>query len=324
MEQPAVLEIRSGEPTEARRYEVGTSILISDRPFGMLTSLRTEIAGLERLAGGATLPTPGIGTPNIGTPRDFGPGSAGSALQLSLADRWIEARVHHCDPETDIVLTGYGTFRVSERTIVIRRTLEAPEPWDLVELALAGPALLVALGKRGDFCWHASAVALDGVGVFAFLGDSGVGKSTLAAELTSTRRGWRRAADDLLLIRPSGGAGEGAVVLPRFPQPKLPVAVGREMLELPAALPLAGIFVVEKADAGEVQVWPIAEPLAAVQRLVEHTVATRLFSPTMLQDHLDVCVRLTRQVRCWRLRYPHREGAVAAVRAKLEGLAGST
>ena len=79
---------------------------------------------------------------------------------------------------------------------------------------MLGPVLLLALALQGRWGLHASAAA-HGAGVFRFLGESGVGKSTLAAGLAG---GWQPLADDLLPIRlpPSGPR-----ILPRYPQLKV-------------------------------------------------------------------------------------------------------
>ena len=50
----------------------------------------------------------------------------------------------------------------------------------IIEEALLGPALNLALAWRGVWCLHAGAVLHDGQ-VIVFLGVSGSGKSTLAA-----------------------------------------------------------------------------------------------------------------------------------------------
>jgi hypothetical protein len=63
-------------------------------------------------------------------------------------------------------------------------------------LASAVPAMVLML--RGDYVLHASAVARDNVAV-AFAGQSGAGKSTVAAAMCT--QGWRLVTDDVLPMR---------------------------------------------------------------------------------------------------------------------------
>jgi len=80
---------------------------------------------------------------------------------------------------------------------------------------LLGPAFACLLHQRGHLVLHASAVAMNGTAV-AFLGESGKGKSTLAAALVS--RGHRLLADDIL----AGSSHDRvAAVIPGVPLMKL-------------------------------------------------------------------------------------------------------
>lgn len=63
---------------------------------------------------------------------------------------------------------------------------------------LMGPVLAFVLRLKGRVCLHASSIAVDGNAV-AFVGPSGVGKSTLAAALVS--RGFRVVSEDVLPLR---------------------------------------------------------------------------------------------------------------------------
>lgn len=62
--------------------------------------------------------------------------------------------------------------------------------------------LPLALNRQGKLVVHGSAVEIDGAGV-AFIGQSGRGKSTLAASFASS--GFRLLADDGLLLEPADG-----------------------------------------------------------------------------------------------------------------------
>jgi hypothetical protein len=84
-----------------------------------------------------------------------------------------------------------------------------------VRLTLLGQGMAVLLHQRGFLVLHASAVEIDGR-VVAFLGDSGSGKSTMAAALHA--RGHRLVADDVAAVRIGP---DGPEVYAGFPQLKL-------------------------------------------------------------------------------------------------------
>lgn len=287
---------------------MGTTAGLADRPFGILSALSVPPRRREHAA----------------TPAQGGvqPALLAAPVRLVLADRDVEAKVEHHGAIIHLEIAGHGLFRISEREIRVWRRGEVLPPWNQVELALAGPALILAMALRGDFCWHASAVALEGAGVFVFLGDSGAGKSTLAARLANGTPGWSRVSDDLALIRCQPD-GPGARVLPCFPQPKLPLEAGRRVLSLPKQIPLAAVFVLEKAEGDELATSTLGGS-AAVASLIEHSVATRLFGPETMARHLDSCSRLASEVRCFRLQYPHRPDVIEEVRRLLVGLTPSS
>ena len=89
---------------------------------------------------------------------------------------------------------------------------------DTVEHALPfflGNALGIHLRLKGVVCLHASAVVVDGQ-VLVFAGQSGTGKSTLAA--TFTRRGYGLLTDDIVAITRAEGQ---YYVQPSYPQLRL-------------------------------------------------------------------------------------------------------
>jgi hypothetical protein len=91
----------------------------------------------------------------------------------------------------------------------------------------------MAIHQRGLLGLHASAVAIDGHAV-AFMGASGLGKSTMAASLYA--RGHTVLADDLVVLDPSDN---GSVMLfPSFPELKLfPESIVAALGDNPEGLP---------------------------------------------------------------------------------------
>ena len=85
----------------------------------------------------------------------------------------------------------------------------------LIRLFLLGPVLALLLHQRKFLAIHASAVSLGGEAV-AFVGEKGMGKSTMAAALHA--RGHALVADDLVAIDTTAAR---PLAYPGFPQLKL-------------------------------------------------------------------------------------------------------
>ncbi len=174
---------------------------------------------------------------------------------------------------------------------------------------VVGPALTLALALQSVWCLHASAVDLEGQ-LFAFLGVSGIGKSTLAHALPRVSDGQCHcAADDVLPVTMTTTEVEA---LPRFPQLKYPPdqQPGADRAE---ALPFAGIYLLDTGSSNtEVSVERVSGH-AAVLALVRHTHCTRLFPPELLQRHIDFCVQLASRIPVWRLAYPKRPAILPRV-----------
>jgi hypothetical protein len=187
---------------------------------------------------------------------------------------------------------------------------------DIFQEALLGPALILYLALCDTWCLHASAVVRDGRAV-AFIGDSGRGKSTLAAFLARPAGSdWQRIADDILPIT-AGPAGLTAS--PHFPQLKLPPKA-RPSCDLPAQIPLAAVYLLEPVaaedhDESAVRIEPLSRYQATIA-LIGHTVAARLFDKTLLTRHTDFCADAA--VPAYRLTYPHRYDLLPQIASMIE------
>ena len=180
---------------------------------------------------------------------------------------------------------------------------------------LLGPALVLALALREIWSLHASAAVFQNQ-VIAFLGESGQGKSTLAAYLNSTDAGWERLADDIL---PVSHNDSGVQALPHFPQLKLPLDK-QPGFNFPEQLLLDRICVLASADEDASPELRLLSSSQAIQVLLSHTAGTRLFEPKLLKKHLDFCAKVAEQVPVYRLTYPHRKDALPLVKKLLENL----
>ena len=175
--------------------EIG--VMLSPYIYGVYgVSLQSEIP--------LCLPEPrGLGPTTIhlslAEPETFARAIAGADL-IPRAD-WYQY-AHLADGSSYVCWVGLGEFLVSAggKKILCRRDPDAP--MESFQVYLLGQALSFALVKAGFEPLHGTAVVHDGEAI-VLLGDSGHGKSTLAASFLSS--GCTLLTDDLLLIRPTAG-----------------------------------------------------------------------------------------------------------------------
>lgn len=178
---------------------------------------------------------------------------------------------------------------------------------------LLGPVLVLALAMQSVWSLHASATILNGK-TFAFLGESGQGKSTLAAYLTGA--GWQLVADDIL---PVTGDAAGVQAWPRFPQLKLPIEA-QPGVSLPEQLPLESVCILEPSGRNVKPAVKLLSRGDAVKALLAHTAGARLFSPDLLGKHLEFCTEAACHLAVYHLAYPHHREALPLVKDLLESL----
>lgn len=179
---------------------------------------------------------------------------------------------------------------------------------------ILGPALVLALALRGTWSLHASA-AMYKENVIVFLGESGLGKSTLAAYLAQNPE-WRLVADDILPVKIDSN---DVNVLPHFPQLKLPVN-SQPSMGLPENLILKTICVLTHAEPSqmpELQKIPTAQ---TVQALLSHIAGTRMFGADLLAKHLKFSTQAAKQIPAYRLIHPHRRDTLPLVKDFLENI----
>ncbi len=192
----------------------------------------------------------------------------------------------------------------------------APSLTRLDREILVVPALVLALAQRGTWCLHASA-ALFGDQLMVFLGESGQGKSTLAAFL-STPEGshWRLVADDILPVTIDS---KGVIAWPSFPQLKLS-SQAQPGVDLPEQILINRVCVLKEADDDSepgLQLLPVDQ---SVQVFLKRIAGSRLFAPELLAKHLDFCAQACTRVPEYRLTYPHRREALDRLKELLEKL----
>ncbi|HXU33786.1 MAG TPA: hypothetical protein VN851_24720 [Thermoanaerobaculia bacterium] len=169
--------------------------------------------------------------------------------------------------------------------------LSSVEPDRFEELAL-GPPILLLLAARAIWALHASAVFVKGR-LFVFLGESGRGKSTLAALKFPD---WERAADDLLPIELVRGR---LVAHLDYPQLKL-----NPQRRLRAPAPVAALIALAGPGTADEPRLARLRPAETTRLLLAQTVSSRRYGPDLLAAHLEACVSASHLVPAYRLDLP--------------------
>ncbi|WP_160032899.1 aldolase [Paenibacillus sp. An7] len=179
-----------------------------------------------------------------------------------------------------------------------------------IRLYLLGTCMGAILMQRGTLPLHGSAVMI-GQSAYAFLGDSGVGKSTLSAALAN--QGYPLLSDDVVAVHYTKGFA-GPIVSPAYPQQKLN-AYSMDMLQMESAgfevimdefkyavprrdkfyvddVPLAGVFELLPTTENNITVEPIYA-LSGIHLLQAHTYRLALIKRmSMLQWHFSSVTQL--------------------------------
>lgn len=250
-----------------------------------------------------------------------------------------------------LYLAGRGRFQVSGGSLVEFD----PEPGvdeKNLRLFLLGPALSLILHQRDFLVLHASGVCFANSGVepmaVAFLGESGEGKSTMAAMLYE--RGHRAVADDIIPVPAPwapGAADTMLLVPPGFPMFKLwppsVEALYEEAANIPllvpnapeyprrekraereferTAVPLGAVFVLESGP--EIRCERLTAH-AALMALVRNSYWVAELPPNQRERHFRQCSALAARIAVFRLQRPRDLGRLTevagCVEAVVEGL----
>ena len=206
-----------------------------------------------------------------------------------------------------------GRFFISHNGKSISK-LDAPSEFTYLDYeVLLGSVFTLALAMRGVWSLHASA-AIHKDNLVVILGESGEGKSTLAAYLN--QEGWQRVSDDILPVQ----IGEdGLMAYPHYPQQKL-TADAQPWLHLPGQMPVRTIcLLIPVGKDNSTAIAPLSTSETA-RALLAHTAGTRLFNSGLLKEHLGFCTASAAKVAGYRLDYPHRREILPLIREMLEGL----
>jgi hypothetical protein len=201
-----------------------------------------------------------------------------------------------------------------------------------VEHLYLNQVLPLALSRQGKLVLHGSAVDIGGQGV-AFLGESGRGKSTLAASFAT--EGTRFLTDDGLLLE---WAGDACMIIPSHPSIRLWEDSQSALMKTGTAMapsvsftsksrflagqgipfceesrPLHRIYFLGEGEA-ETPVIEAVRPAEALIELVKHSFLLDIEARDMLVRHFDDLTRLAALPIYFRLDYPRDYEALGAVR----------
>ena len=275
------------------------------------------------------------------------PGTLISESELTLTGVVIPCQLWHVTDGVRMQYSELGQFHVSRDGSHIAFWFEqlCCQYADKVVERVLSTVVSVALQTRGAVCLHASSVVVDG-GALAFMGDSGVGKSTVATRFLAS--GADVIADDITPVAFSSGQ---PVALPFAPSLKLMPDIAEVWLEeteltgtysmvfekhiiaaskfgsrqAEDASPLRGLFVLNREDSdvpASVRLEPLTGHRRASTLLAHSYLGTIIPSLGLGPAWMDQIDALARTVPIVTLHYGNGlEALVEAQRAIFEWLA---
>lgn len=218
----------------------------------------------------------------------------------------------------------FADFEISRdaHTVVCHPVAETEA--QTIEHLYLNQVLPMVLGRQGTLTFHGSAVEVD-AGAVAFMGQSGLGKSTLA--LSFATNGFRFLADDGLVI---DDAGEQVIARPSHPSIRLwqdskdalsprdadeasalpytakcRINAGGGIVFCDEPRPLSAVFILEDEGARDVQLERI-RPADALIRWVRHSFMLDVEDDDLVAGHFERVSRLVTKIPCYSLDFPRR------------------
>ncbi|RBP48282.1 hypothetical protein [Arenicella xantha] len=180
---------------------------------------------------------------------------------------------------------------------------------------IIGPALVLLLAELDTYCLHAGAVTTP-VGNIGIIAESGAGKSTFSRHRDTL---WQQISDDILPVQAPEFKDQKPLLLPRFPQLKLPNAT----VEKSASGKLSLDFLVRlHPEPADTLYFDRLDRRAAMLQIIRHTVATKLFDRDAMQRHARFAKSVCGTVPVLEIRFPRDKKQLASMRMKtIEALA---
>ncbi|WP_318505235.1 aldolase [Bacillus sp. T3] len=219
-------------------------------------------------------------------------------------------------------IPSVATFYIQEgKKITVSPLMGSDE--DEIRLYILGTCMGAILMQRRVLPLHGSAVAVDGK-AYAFIGDSGVGKSTLASAFLEN--GYELISDDLIPV--SISSDNIPFIFPAYPQQKLwqesldefgkesskyrhvykretKYAIPVRSKFAKVSLPLSGIFELVKTEGENIEIHPI-NGLERLLMLNLNTYRNTLIARLGLTDwHFNTITGIAKQVETFQLKRPN-------------------
>lgn len=242
------------------------------------------------------------------------------------------ARFYRADKNYLVSFPDLGDFDVSADGCAVRAWPAPGISEDTMQHLYLNQVLPLALSKQGRIVFHASAVDT-GDGAIAFLGESGRGKSTLAASFASG--GQRFLTDDALLLDPLEG---GYLVQPSHPSirlwddsqeallavdaelappvqytPKARILSGDTLPFCNAACRLRRLYFLGDGSAEELTIQSM-RPSEAMIGLVRNSFLLDIEAQEMLASHFDLLADMVTLPIYFHLDYPRSFAALPEIR----------
>ena len=252
--------------------------------------------------------------------------------QWTLPDGTPWTRFHRTDAGYLLRFVDLADFCVSSDGLRVE-CWPAPDVWDAsIRHLYLNQVLPLALSRQGILVFHASAVEIDGKAI-AFMGESGRGKSTLAASFAT--HGFRFLTDDGLVVE---AVDDGWQVAPSHPSirlwedseqalldagaqmaPPLPFTskgrflAGDRIAFCGQARPLHRVYFLGDGMQPEIAFEPL-KPSEAMIELLRHSFLLDIEERQVLSAHFDELSDMVAAPLYHRLDYPRHFGNLAQVR----------
>jgi hypothetical protein len=261
---------------------------------------------------------------HLAQPRPQAPLEATSFHEWTFADGTLWTRFYHLEAGYLLRFPEIADFYVAQDGLQVEGWPVAGVSDATLQHLYLNQVLPLALSKQGKLVLHASAVEIDGEGV-AFIGESGRGKSTLAASFATS--GFRFLTDDGLLVEPDG---EKYQILPSHPSIRL-WQDSEEALVAGAAQKAPAVEFTSKSrflagggiafcgeprrlrrvyflgeGSGQARIFERMAPSTALIELVKHSFLLDIKERELLVTHFDELSGLASQPIFYRLDYPRR------------------
>jgi hypothetical protein len=219
-------------------------------------------------------------------------------------------------------IPNIATFLIQDGKMITVSLLKEADD-NLIRLFILGTCMGAILMQRKILPLHGSAIAINGK-AYAIVGDSGVGKSTLASAFL--KEGYKLLSDDVIAVSFQHNQ-KIPFVTPSYPQQKLwedslksfgmvsrnfQSIYGREnkySIPVPSKyftqpLPLAGIIELVKTENGDINIRPI-EKLQRFHTLYYHTYRNFFIQKLGLMDwHFCVSANIIKNIDLYQLHRP--------------------